>query len=44
MTEHNSSRTVARRSDWKTKPMPKRHETFLLNRDQRERIWKNSLI
>ncbi len=32
MTEHNSSRTVALRGDWKTKPMPKRHETFVLNR------------
>ena len=29
--KHNG-RTIARRGDWKTKPMPTRHETFILNR------------
>ena len=33
MTEKNINRTkAARRGDWKTKPMPKQHETFVLNR------------
>ena len=29
--KHNG-RTIARRGDRKTKPMPRRHETFILNR------------
>ena len=33
MTEDHKNRTrVARRGDWKTRPMPDRHETFTLNR------------
>ena len=33
MTEENKNRTnVARRGDWKTKPMPEKHETFVLSR------------
>ena len=33
MTEENKNRTgAARRSDWKTEPMPKLHETFVLAR------------
>ena len=31
MTENNK-RIIAQRSDWKTKPMPKQHETFILER------------
>lgn len=31
MTEDNKT-TAARRSDWKTKPMPEMHETFVLER------------
>lgn len=29
--KHNK-RTIASRGDWKTEPMPRRHETFILNR------------
>ena len=33
MTEDNENRVaVAHRSDWKTKPMPGKHEIFILNR------------
>ena len=33
MTEDNTNKTrAARRSDWKTEPMPEQHETFVLNR------------
>ena len=33
MTEDNENRTrVARRGDWKTKPMPEQQATFVLNR------------
>ena len=32
MTEENKNRSVARRDDWKTEPMPQRHETFVLER------------
>ena len=33
MTEENKNRTnVARRGDWKTKPMPEQHEAFVLSR------------
>ena len=33
MTEKNQNRIrAARRSDWKTEPMPARHETFVLDR------------
>ena len=31
MTEDNKNR-AARRGDWKTKPMPRKHETFVLSR------------
>ena len=31
MAEENRT-GIARRSDWKTEPMPERHETFVLNR------------
>ena len=33
MTEDRKNRTrIARRNDWKTKPMPEQHETFVLDR------------
>ncbi len=31
MTEKNT-KSAARRSDWKTKPMPRRHDTFVMSR------------
>ena len=30
--ENNNNKTIARRGDWKTEPMPDRHETFVLDR------------
>ena len=36
MTEDNKTR-AARRDDWKTKPMPERHETFVLDRSFSEK-------
>ena len=32
MSEENNKNRVADRHDWKTKPMPEQHETFILNR------------
>ena len=32
MTEDNKRTRPARRGDWKTEPMPERHETFVLSR------------
>ena len=34
--DHRSSAGVAHRNDWKTKPMPEQHETFVLNRSFRD--------
>ncbi|MBQ5960323.1 MAG: hypothetical protein IJL53_06630 [Firmicutes bacterium] len=34
--KHNG-RTIARRGDWKTNPMPAQHETFILNRSFSEK-------
>ena len=32
MTEDQNKKSAARRSDWKTEPMPDQHETFTLHR------------
>ena len=32
MTEDQNKKCAARRSDWKTEPMPERHDTFTLHR------------
>jgi len=32
MASNENKTRVARRDDWKTKPMPKQHDTFVLNR------------
>ena len=38
MTEENGNKAgIARRSDWKTLPMPERHVTFVLNRSFSEK-------
>ena len=38
MTENRKNKIrIARRGDWKTEPMPARHETFVLDRTFNER-------
>ena len=32
MTEDRNNKSIARRSDWKTEPMPEQNETFILSR------------
>ena len=32
MTEDHNNKRIARRSDWKTEPMPEQNETFILSK------------